>query len=102
MGEVYNFKYEIMHVLAHNPSVVPSQNITRLMIVRHLFLSFHRHGMFAVPSCYTASYLLVPLPFEPHCASITVEANHAVFVTFFNGWRFFLSESKSYRFFGGG
>ena len=49
------------------------QHPTRHMIGRHApfrFVSQPRQGMFAEPSCYTASYSLVPLSFQPHCKSL--------------------------------
>ena len=49
------------------------QNPTRHMIGRCALFCFvlqPRYGMFTEPSCYTASYSLVPLSFQPHCKSL--------------------------------
>ena len=38
--------------------------------VHDCFVLQPRHGMFIEPSCYTASYSLVALSFQPHCKSL--------------------------------
>ena len=42
---ILNFKHKLTHVLAYNCSIVTCQNITRHMIWRQTFLSFHNPGM---------------------------------------------------------
>ena len=69
---ILNLKHKLMHVLAYNCSIVTCPNITRHMIWRHTFLSFHSPGM----ECYQNWVFtllcnqLVPLPFQPHCKSL--------------------------------
>ena len=81
------------------------QHPTRHMIGRHApfrFVSQPRQGMFAEPSCYTASYSLVSLSFQPHCKSLLSLERQIVPClqhSSMAGGSFWMPESKSFGFF---
>ena len=69
---ILNLKHKLMHVLAYNCSIVTCPNITRHMIWRQTFLSFHSPGMECFQNWVFTLLCnqLVPLPFQPHCKSL--------------------------------
>ena len=91
----------LVHCVLRTHTCIQPQCV-RIPLGTWLFRPQTRQGMFIEPSCYTASYLLVPLSFQPHCKSLlSLERQILPCLqrSSMAGNSFWVPESKSFGFF---